>query len=161
MLADCAAAPEPSGGEALTDPPAFRLADLNGDGAVSAAEWEQRIEALFGILDDDASGFVEFEELGRRFGRLDEDGDGLIEIEEMGVLAATADRDGDGGLSDDELAGFDWQATGIDANLDGRISRSEFRRPQRRTFDNFDRDEDDLLQADEVDDPNRFPIVSF
>ena len=153
--------PAPLEAEAVGEPAAFRLADADRDGVVSAAEWEARIETLFTGLDDDADGFVAFAELGRRFGALDEDGDGLIEIAEIGVLAAEADRDGDGGLSEDELAAVDWQAGGIDANLDGRIDRGEFRRLQRRSFDDFDRDGDGRLQADEVDDPDRFPIVRF
>ena len=165
LLAGCAATPasQDADGEAedAAEPAAFRLADADRDGVVSATEWERRIDALFGLLDEDGSRFIELDELRGQFSQLDQDGDGLVEIEDIGVLAATADQDGDGGLSEDEFADVDWQATGIDANLDGRIGPSEFRKPQRHTFDSFDRNGDDRLEAGEVDDLDRFAVVSF
>ena len=160
-MAGCAAAPAPSESEAPAGPLAFYLSDADRDGTVTEAEWDQRITALFGALDEDGSGAIELEELRGQFGRLDQDGDGLLEIAEIGAPAATADLDGDGGLSEEEFAAVEWQATGIDTNLDGRISLSEFRKPQWQTFESFDRNGDARLEADEIDDLDRFAVVTF
>ena len=161
MLAACAVMPAPSEKQVSDAPLAFRLADADRNGVITASEWAERVDALFGQLDENGSGAIELEELRRQFPALDQDGDGLLGIEEIGPLAATADRDGDSALSEEEFAAVEWQATGIDANLDGRIGPGEFRKPQRHTFDSFDRNGDGRLEAGEVDDLDRFAVVSF
>lgn len=160
-LAACAA-PLPEEEEGPEPPPlAFLLADQNGDRVLTDAEWQRRVDLLFNELDEDDDGYIEVEELKRQFSRLDENKDGRIEPEEAITIVEDGDLNGDGSVSPAEYAAYKWDLAAVDSDGDGRLSRSEFRRAQRQTFADFDRDRDKLLRPYDIDERSRFTILRF
>lgn len=114
------------------DPPPFEVADSDGDGVLTEAEFAQAHLARMIEADTDGDGALSRDELRagfearmregaeRRFAQADADGDGALTLEEMqaaheardarsfeggrhGERFADADVDGDGALTEDEI----------------------------------------------------------
>ncbi|MDZ4691516.1 EF-hand domain-containing protein [Terricaulis sp.] len=92
----------------------------------------------------------------------DTNGDGAISRDEIGALRAAAfrrfDADGDGFISAGERqSAAQGQRDGVerleraDADHDGRISRTEFTRQPMPGFDRFDANDNDVLEASEIE----------
>ncbi len=90
---------------------AFDVADTDGDGLISEAEFVRDAAAAFSGLDADRSGTLTPDELGphdpRRFTRIDTDNDGALTFTEVMSYKMRkfreADIDGDGALSFKEM----------------------------------------------------------
>jgi Ca2+-binding EF-hand superfamily protein len=131
-------------------PPAFAHADHDGDGAVTAAEWDGVGNAFFDAVDRDGSGFLEPDEMRDGFDTVDVDGDRAITPAEAGEVVYRWDADDDGRVSEDEFRAIDWSKTRLDLNGDGKISEEELRRERRAHFSAADRDRDGLFTRAEL-----------
>ena len=129
------------------------LADADGDGVTTAAEFE----GLLAAIDANGDGILDAGELDDIFVRpgFDRDGDGLLEVEDLRQLFVDLDANGDGEVTRDELprisgerrrfasrlvarladadedrqvTGAEWQAllAGLDADADGVITQDEW-----------------------------------
>jgi Ca2+-binding EF-hand superfamily protein len=152
---------------------ALHHGDADGDGAISAAEWQ----ALFANLDANSDGQLSGDELpGRGYHRglpaaaiagfialdADADGDGTVTMSEFEARIAALDSDGDGALSMAELhmrrpwapeasrrGGFDGLPPFLsehDADGDGKLSVAELQ----VLFGAADADGDGSLAGDEL-----------
>jgi Ca2+-binding EF-hand superfamily protein len=102
--------------------PALHHGDTDGDGAISAAEWQ----ALFARLDANSDGQLSGDELpGKRYHR------GLPAAAIAGFIAREADADGDGAVT---LSEFEARVAALDSDGDGALSMAELhaRRPGAR-----------------------------
>lgn len=127
-----------------------RGADDDGDGSVTAAEWD----AWFAGRDGNGDGRLDAEDHAEKghgaegrhgshhgHGRLDADGDGTVDRADIAALVARFDADGDGTLSGTERPQVDRERHGrhgrgshrghgfhgeLDADKDGAVSRAEW-----------------------------------
>ncbi|WP_299360070.1 EF-hand domain-containing protein [uncultured Paracoccus sp.] len=111
--------------------------DLNGDGAVDAAEMEEKRAELHGIFDSSGDGYLDAAEYAEfdaaraaDMGSLPEAAAGRMRAVEAGLGLAANDPDGDGRVSRDEfVAGVpDWLAQ-VDRTGDGQVTTADFAGP--------------------------------
>lgn len=104
----------PPPGQPLAADKAFSVLDANGDGRIDAAEWRERVMALFYLLDDNRDLYLARAEVPRvaddRFREADADGDGRVSAFEFNQAPFTqfevADKDGDQTVTPDEFSDY-------------------------------------------------------
>ena len=106
----------PAPGQPISDANAFKVLDVDGDGAISAAEWRERKMAIFSLLDANADLSLERSEVPRLAAELFD--------------AADADKDG-------KLSGFEYNQAvfvryeTLDVDRDDAVTFVEFQQYRR------------------------------
>lgn len=141
---------------------AFKAIDTSGNGAISAAEWDQASFELFHAADKNGDNYLTPDELGGTtitqdtFAIADQDHDGRLSVAEFMRLrravftAADIDRNENLTLIEFELLTLIAQTGWTDRNHDGRIQPSELREALAQAFGRLDENHDNFLSADET-----------
>ena len=148
--------------------------DRDGDGAVTAAEFEAGALQRWAEDDLDSDGKVTVDEVEsrfvtlrqQRFAQQDENGDGVLDPDELSTLSeqlfSSLDRDGSGDLTQAELNGASpmlsvmgprfREHAGLpgDTNRDGAISKEEAVAAARMLLRHLDTNGDGVVGADEL-----------
>ena len=145
--------------------PAFRVFDLDGNGALEVNEYELRTDgARLTELDRDGDALLAFEEFAdvysgpyyahKAFASADKDSDNLLSAVEFGERPEEESLRSPAGA----VPRVEWAFGFLDANKDSKVAREEFLSDARkaavgmelgRLFDSADRDHDELLTLSE------------
>ncbi|MEO0958937.1 MAG: hypothetical protein AAFY66_10830 [Pseudomonadota bacterium] len=142
-----------------TLPPFAALIDADGDGEVSAAEWEAYGDSVFARLDTDGSGVIDTVEMDAGFAAFDLDGDGVLRAEE--VDASVLDANGDGRITSAEWLGVR-AVSALDEDATATLSRDELRRRRTANFNSLDQDRNGRASSIELAaSPLGFTLLRF
>jgi hypothetical protein len=119
-------------------PPVAAAADLDGDGVLSADEWDAAGDALYDALDADRSGDLTYAEIRAGEARLRAADDPPLDPALLERWAVRTDRDGD-----------------------GRVTRAEWAAARREIFADADRDRNRFVTTGPVDEASRVVLIRF
>lgn len=144
LLAACAGTERT---DLLPPPTTFALLDANGDGAITAEEWELHGSMVFLSLDANGDQKVTNKEMGRGYAAFDADRNGSLTREEFDMPLIDLDRDG-------VITEKEWHdhliVDGLAFQRDGSVSAQSFRVRRKLLFDSLDSNATGQLTAEDL-----------